>query len=180
MLYSQNVFHIDSPEQLICLNAQIGPGNLKKLHIRVPYHRSAAPWAWVECFNTLANEAKGLRDIEILWDLLPIRNGKRRRLPSKRGLGDNPDVVRALGRIRGLEKCVIQGYYAEQWPAYVSERMGVRVQAVQGRVVWTADGESVDFGKRERDEWPPYEAWIRERELLIFEEFQHGIRDPIP
>jgi hypothetical protein len=47
-------------------------------------------------------------------------------------LGDNLDFVRGLGKIRELEKLVISGYYAKQWPAYLEERMGVRVQAIRG------------------------------------------------
>lgn len=35
----------------------------------------------------------------------------------ERGLGDNLDFVRLLGNIQGLEKLVIEGYYAKNWPA---------------------------------------------------------------
>lgn len=44
-------------------------------------------------------------DCEFPWQL---RRGAR-----ERGLGDNLDVVRVLGKIQGLEKLVIKGYYAK-------------------------------------------------------------------
>jgi hypothetical protein len=61
-------------------------------------------------------------DCEFSWQL---RRGAR-----ERGLGDNLDFVHALGKIRGLEKLVISGYYAKNWAAYLEERMGVQVRAI--------------------------------------------------
>jgi hypothetical protein len=37
--------------------------------------------------------------------------------------------VLSIGKIKGLEELVIQGCYAKNWPAYLEERMSVRVQA---------------------------------------------------
>ncbi|TVY13898.1 hypothetical protein LARI1_G006212 [Lachnellula arida] len=112
------------------LIAQIGLVNLKlikTLHIWVPYMVELSPW--LQLLRILAEEAGGMRCIELGW-------GAKCEFPwqgaTERGLGDNLDFVRALGRIKGLEKLVISGYYAKNWPAYLEERMHVRVQATCG------------------------------------------------
>lgn len=46
-----------------------------------------------------------------------------------RGLGENLDFVRALGRIQSLEQLSIDGYYAKPWPSYLGGEMGVPVKA---------------------------------------------------
>lgn len=131
ILYSQNVFAISEPEEMFRFIVQIGLANLKlvkTLHIWVPWMAELSPW--LQLLYILAEEASGLRylelgwgaDCEFLWQLGP---GAR-----ERGLGDNLDFVRALGKIQGLEKLVINGYYAKNWPAYLEERMGVQVRAM--------------------------------------------------
>jgi len=50
-----------------------------------------------------------------------------------RGLGDNLDFVRSFGKIQGLETLVLEGFYAKNWPTYLEERMGVRVQTIHQR-----------------------------------------------
>jgi hypothetical protein len=76
--------------------AQIGRRNLKlvkSLDIWVPDLVEDAPW--VRLFNTLANEANGLRNIKLGWGLNY----------------EESDFVRALGHIQNLDKLVITGYY---------------------------------------------------------------------
>jgi hypothetical protein len=43
------------------------------------------------------------------------------------------NVVRALGRIRGLQKLEIDGYFAKEWPAYLEEKVGMKVWERQGK-----------------------------------------------
>lgn len=126
ILYSQNLFAISEPEQMLRLIMRIGLVNfklIKTLHIWVPWMAELSPW--LQFLDILAEEAIGLRCIEHAWgaDLDAMWRG---------GLGDNLDFVRALGKIQTLEKLVIKGYYAKNWPAYLDENMGAQVQAICG------------------------------------------------
>jgi hypothetical protein len=127
----------------------------------------------------LAEEASGLRYIRIGWGAeceFPWRLGRGAR---ERGLGDNPDFVRALGKIQGLEKLVIEGYYAKNWPAYLEERMGVQVRAICGHYREEPKLKEGDLN----DEELRVEKLIREtneKELQTFREYQQGTEDLIP
>lgn len=86
-------------------------------------------------------------------------------------MGDNLDFVRALRKIQGLEKLVIKGYYAENWPAYLDERMGVRVRAICGHC---REGRELREGdlKDEELEDEKFRHEMNEKELQIFREYQ--------
>ncbi|KAF2715247.1 hypothetical protein K504DRAFT_457417 [Pleomassaria siparia CBS 279.74] len=167
ILYSQNVFAISEPKQLFRLIAQIGFVNfrlIKTLHIWVP--SSAKLYPWLQVIYTLAVEASGLRCIELGW-------GADIEGTWERGLGDNVDFVRALGRIQGLEKLVIEGYYAKNWPAYLEEKMGVRVRAICGHCREKRESRKGDLN----DEESEHEKFIREmneRELQTFRKYQRS------
>ena len=75
--------------------------------------------------------------------------------------------MRALGKIQGLEELVIEGYYAKNWPSYLEERMGVRVQAICG---WYFTKEDTFVHAREHNEM----------QLELFTEYQQGTENLIP
>lgn len=127
-LYSQNVFSFIEPERMLGLIAQIGWENLKlvkSIDFWVPF--SAELSSWLQLLHILAENSSGLRRIDLGWGAV-LQEG----FQSERGLGDNLDFVRALGKIQGLEKLVIRGYYAKNWPAYLNAKMGGRVEAICG------------------------------------------------
>ncbi|KIN06928.1 hypothetical protein OIDMADRAFT_46844 [Oidiodendron maius Zn] len=171
ILYSQNIFAISEPEQMFRLIVQIGLVNLKlvkTLRIWVPYMAELFPW--LQLLYILAEEASGLRCIELGWGAdceFPWQLGRGAR---ERGLGDSLDFVRALGNIRGLKKLVIKGYYAKRWPAYLEERMGVRVRAICGHCREEPELKEGDL---------IYEEWNK-KELQTFMEYQQGTEDLIP
>ena len=132
VLYSQNVFVSDDPEDTVRFFEQIGPVNLKsirKLKIWVPSEAQLSPW--VGLLYLLAEGARGIRSIGICWGANPYNAAgvPQQTWELGRGLGDNLLFVNALGRIRGLEELVIGGFYAKNWLAYLKERMSARVQA---------------------------------------------------
>ncbi|OCK96623.1 uncharacterized protein K441DRAFT_657328 [Cenococcum geophilum 1.58] len=88
----------------------------------------------------------------------------------ERGLGDSLDFMRALRKIQGLEKLVIGGYYARNWPVYLEGRTGVRVRAICGYC-----REERELGERELND----EELEDEKELQIFKEYQQGTEDLI-
>ena len=95
-----------------------------------------------------------------------------------RGLGDNLHFVRALGKIRGLEKLVIEGFYAKHWPAYLEETIGVQVQAISGRFLPEPILREGDLAREELI----YVMYIHDmnEELQIFRKYQQGTEDLIP
>lgn len=180
ILYSQNVFAISEPEQMFRLIVKIGPVNLKlvkTLDIWVPWMAELSPW--LQLLDTLSEEASGMRHIAIRWDVhFEFRWGLERGA-KERGLGDNLDFVRALGKIQGLEKLVIGGYYAKNWPAYLEERIDVQVQAICGHC--SEEGELIEGDlnyERLGAEELIHEA--NKEELLRFREYQQGTEDLTP
>jgi hypothetical protein len=87
-----------------------------------------------------------------------------------RGFGNNVYFVRALGKIQGLEELVVEGYYAKEWPAYLEERIGVRVQVIYGKYCELTDNEKLnDFNRKDN-----------ERQPQIVTEYQRGTEDLFP
>jgi hypothetical protein len=170
ILYSKNIFYITEPAQMFRLVVQTGLGNfllIKTLHIWVPC--MAEPSEWVQLLHILAENASGLRYIEIGF-------GTDLERMYERGLGDNPDFVRALGKIRGLDELVIKGYYAEHWPKYLEKRMGVRVRALCGHYREEREPQVENLNDEELED----ERYVREqneRELQAFRRYQQGIEE---
>lgn len=121
---------------------------------------------WLTILRFLADEGNALRYIELVY--FWHRSGP------KRGMGDNVEFVRALARIQGLEKLVIKGYYAESWPAYLSEKLGVQVRAFRGHasIELMVKTNQVEYEERVRE--------MREIDEKEFEEYQEGIKGLVP
>jgi hypothetical protein len=138
---------------------QIGRDNVKhlaklRIFVYAPYHLGPYPdlcdrpptgLKWCELFDRLASEATGLRDIYIYWDAEPMFGHF--------GGGFDVDVVRALARIKSLHKLEIDGYFAKEWPAYLEEKVGIKV--------WERQGQS-------------------ELHLKVLKEFQRNLKDLSP
>jgi hypothetical protein len=126
ILYSHNVFTINEPKVIFRSIMQIGNENIKlvkTVHIWVPKMAKLDPW--LQLLKILAEDASGLRCIELALD---ANTG----LGRYRSLGYNKVFLCALGKIRGLDKLVFKGHYAKHWPAYLEKRMGVRVLTLCG------------------------------------------------
>jgi hypothetical protein len=175
ILYSQNVFTISEPEQMFRFIVQIGLVNVplvKTLHIWVPWIADLTPW--LQLLDVLAKEATGLRSIELGWGTNCHFPWHLERGAQERGLGDNLDFVRALGKIQGLEKLVIKGHYAKHWPAYLERTMSVRVRSICG------DFREEGYLNDEDLENKNFIRELNQRELKTFGEYQQGTEDLIP
>lgn len=129
---------------------------------------------WLQLLNILAAEASGLRCIELGW-------GASFDIVWSRGLGDNLDFVRALGKIQKLEKLVIEGYYAKNWPAYLEEKMDVRLQAICGLPLREGREESErDTDDEKQLKWEKTRREMNEKNLQRFREYQQGTEDLVP
>ncbi len=156
---------------------EIGPVNLKlvkSLHIMVDWRTNLS--TWLNLLDKLAQEANGLRCIWLIWGAY-YEYGELPQIGTReRGFGGNLDFVCALGKIRGLEKLTISGYYAKSWPKYLDEVLGIQVRALCGYFVEERDLEK---GKREKRELL-LEKYIREGnqwESQRFIKYQQGIED---
>jgi hypothetical protein len=173
VLYSQNVFAISAPEEMLKLFAQIGLHNfklIKSIKIWVPCMAKLAPYLIL--LDLLAKEATGLRYVELAWD-------SDLEAPWDKGLGDDVDFVRALGKIKGLSKLTIGGYYAKEWPVYLETEMGTQVQAIRGHGRPLRGTKKEDLSERE---WEVEEG-TRENnleEVGRFEKYQLGTRGLMP
>lgn len=137
--YSENTFTIDDPSWALTWLDRISRDNVKHLaKLRILFSgvynfgrhpdicgRPPTGLKWCELFDKLASEAMGLRDVYIYWDAEPCI--------WHFGGGYDVDVVRALARINGLHKLEIDGFFAKEWPAYLEEKVGMKVWEVQGR-----------------------------------------------
>ena len=158
ILYSQNVFSITVLERMFRFMIQIHVRNIwlvKTLHIYVPYCAAFAPWLRV--LDALAEEATGLRSLEIGWGENCEHPWQWKRGTPERGLGDNLGFARMLGKIQGLDMLVISGHYGKNWPAYLERTMSVRVRSVCGN--FREEGYLTDEVLDDME-------WLREHKLL--------------
>ena len=126
----------------------------------------------------LSKEASGLRCIELAQGTDCEFSQHLERGAKERGLGDNLDFVRGLGKIKGLEKLVIKGYYAKNQPEYLEERMSVQVRAICGHSREERELEEGDLDDEELSVQKPIRE-MNEEELQTFGEYQQGIEDLI-
>jgi len=170
ILYSKNTFYVDNPKTTIMFLHQIGSVNTMRLRTLDIWVTWGSPGPWIELFAMLSQRATGLRNVIITW------GGSWKSAPEQiRGLGDNLEFVRALSKIRGLEKLEMSGYYAKAWPAFLEESMGVRVIAKTGHYF--------EFGEGPKDESSEEEKVAREyneKEVRLFRNYQQGTEDLIP
>lgn len=180
ILYSQNVFDISEPKQMFQLIAQIGLVNLqliRTLHIWVPWTAELPPW--LQLLSILAKKASGLRCVELGWGTDTEFYGRLEWGAGQTGLGDNLDFVRALGKIQGLEKLVITGYYAKKWPADLEKSMDVHVLAIRGECFEEAELREEELNDEE-SEWAKFMRDFNEDQLKAFGKYQQGTENLIP
>jgi hypothetical protein len=179
ILYSQNVFKTSGPGELFRLLKQIGPTNFKLIRkLRVWVNDKAEPQPWLRVFCMLA-EKGGVRSLELGWGASTDYTWLWTRGSQERGLGDNLELVRALGRIPGLESLAIHGFYAKHWPAFLQEQTGARVQAVGGlqmdEPIWNGKSSGEDHQADIE-----FVRTINATQLETFKLYQEGIDDLVP
>lgn len=150
ILYTKNRFLICEPGLTLRWFNQIGLNNfrlLKRIRFDVSTIDDPRPDTtrvpfWSNLLNRLAEEATGLRHVEVFWDI-----------DDKYGIfspGKDLDFVRQLAKIGGLQSMIISGFYAKRWPQYLAEKMGIPVQELgmdnqqnverlRGFQYWTGD-----------------------------------------
>jgi hypothetical protein len=125
---------------------------------------------WLECLNTLATEAHGLRDFRVQMYADRATLGAQEWINI--GLGDNLKFVRALGKIRGLDRLTIEEYYASCWPTYLKE-MNIEIVAHREFPNATCNGDGLTI---HREVIPDR----TEKELETFLSYQTAIEDVMP
>lgn len=141
ILYSQNTHHITNPTTMLAFFNQIGPVHtkeLKTLNIWVAYCVSGP---WLPFLLRLAQDATGIRNIAIGWGIDEMAFHHHERC----GLGDDVSLVRALGKIQGLEKLELIGFYAKRWPEYLEKTTGALVTAYRPWNTGFRDEDSINL-----------------------------------
>jgi hypothetical protein len=132
VLYGQNLFSINDPLQLtkfMTNMASDSPPLLRSLEICVPWTQDVNPWA--DMFDSLVQDAPGLRYVEITWSA-NSHAAKQNDRGWGSGLGTNVDFVKALARLRTVDTLILKGFYAKPWPEYLRRATGADVQALAG------------------------------------------------
>lgn len=127
ILYTRNKFFFSKPKATLEWFNQIGPNNFKsvkniKLWVRAEdevRHTPDAP-AWYKLLNRLAEEATGLRHLDIYLDVDDYF--------FLFGPGRDVQLARELGKIGGLQSMTIAGAYDKRWPEYLTQKMGISVE----------------------------------------------------
>ena len=133
----------------------------------------------LQFLSIVAEKAAGLRSIELTLDANYEFRWYLRRGAMERGLGDNLDFVRVLGKIQGLEKLVIKGCYAKNWPVCLERKTGVRVRAICGHCLEEREEREEDLNKEELEN-EKFTRELNEEQLLKFREYQQGTEILIP
>ena len=173
VLYGRNVFSFGDPERMFQVMSLIGPTNTKmirSLDLWVPWQ--ADHNAWLSLLRAFARDATGLQSIDIMFTTnchYPASFAKGR---VERGLGDDVPFIRAFAKIQTLQKILIRGSYAKNWPSYLETETGAQVRAERG---YHTEPLPTD-----RD-WDV--KWVRrlnENSLEVFIAYQVGTEDIIP
>ena len=129
ILYSKNTFSISYPQKTFFWLLEIGRANIKLLNTinilvdSVMNTKDTHTYCvketafWYKVLDLLAQEATGLRHVEIHW-APSFQVGEA---------GKDLRFVRELAKIQGLKSMVVDGYYGMHWPRYLTKKMGVTV-----------------------------------------------------
>ena len=129
IFYSKNEIVVDEPEPIIRWFALIGRMNVRHLRrIRIfvgavqcfentcPQHSACVGQSWYKLLDELARNAAGLRHIYIYWSF-----------KCSGAAGKDLHFVRRLGELQRLQSMDLDGYYAKQWPIYLTRKLGIEV-----------------------------------------------------
>lgn len=129
ILYAGNTFVVQDFLNASVFLQTIGSDNVRDLESVKLLVRPYPSDPWVKLLGNLAQNATGLRKLVIVFFAKQISTNAHGR---ERGLGYNPDFVRALANIQGLKKFEIRGYYTQHWLLHLEEKMSVSVDAKIG------------------------------------------------
>ncbi|KAL8651637.1 MAG: hypothetical protein Q9210_003139 [Variospora velana] len=121
VLYSKNVFLLSDPKRDHHWLNTIGGSNVKLLTSFRIFVEAVGDGeaSWYQLLRVLARYATGLQHIYIFWD--------SEETCGHYGAGRNVHFARELTEIQNVQSLVLDGYYASQWPRYLTERMNVQV-----------------------------------------------------
>jgi hypothetical protein len=171
ILYSRNLFVITDPKQMYYLLTHSGFENfmaIKLLEFWVKRDADLDPWLRLLYKLSLTDEAPQLTSLEVGFDSSELRWNNQWR----KSLGDNVLFARSLGKIKGLKRMKITGFFGKNWPDYLSAKMGFPVE-VQICVYAEVDDEDTT----------PNVQWLRtrnEKYVRNFTAFQQATENVFP
>ena len=120
--YSRHTFVFEEPDIALEWLNTIGRTNvfhLRKAGICLWKQHYDGP-TWCRVLNAFAPEARQLRRLYVFWDDESPYEGRD---GENVDLGADVDFVRALAEFRGLKVLTLDGFYAKEWPRYLSEKL---------------------------------------------------------
>ncbi len=118
--------------------------------------------AWYELLATMRDRLAGLRELDVY--LHAELTGYHQDVP-RFGAGDDPQFARGLARLQGLNRLVLDGFFAREWPAFLERELrldekqqgdvgqgrngnqGIDDERGEGETVWSARGKSATYLK---------------------------------
>ncbi|KAL8651986.1 MAG: hypothetical protein Q9226_004454, partial [Calogaya cf. arnoldii] len=143
VLYSKDTFIMCDPAQDIEWLNTIGQHNVQQLKslelITNRYYTTFTGGEdsnrafWIRLLDHLARIATGLRHLSLIFDTVVDEHAGY----TFAAVGEDPHFAMALGAIQCMPSMVIDGYYGEDWPGFLTEKMGVEVrEASRGLGEW--------------------------------------------
>ncbi|KAF9694500.1 hypothetical protein EKO04_007301 [Ascochyta lentis] len=117
-LLSSLTVNVSEPDALLTWIDTNNAALITELFIYCPA-TAITPHAWCRLFDRLSQEATNIQDLQVYWDW-----DWESITPSMAGLGKSLTFVRALGALKVKGNLTICGFYAKNWPMYLSGRIG--------------------------------------------------------
>lgn len=123
VLYGSNTFHFSNPKYPLDWLKSIGPinvGRLRQLSIFVEAYNIGdnGKEKWLLIFQKLYEELSSLEILRVFFDAYNR---------TYTGLGKDPDIRVAIGRLRSLERIQLNGDYSPHLPEFLRRETGADV-----------------------------------------------------
>ena len=117
-LLSSLSVNVSKPDALLAWLETNDASYITALHVHLDaYDKAPSAARWSRLFEKLRREATNLQHLSVYWDHEGYLH---------RGLGKDISFVQALVQLKVTKTISIGGFYAQRWPEYLEEKMGLK------------------------------------------------------
>jgi len=117
-LLSSLSVNVSQPDALLAWLEANDASYITALHVHLDaYDKAPSAARWSRLFEKLGREATNLQHLSVYWDHEDYLH---------RGLGKDVSFVQALVQLKVTKTISIGGFYAQRWPEYLEEKMGLK------------------------------------------------------
>jgi hypothetical protein len=117
-LLSSLSINVSQPDALLAWLEINDASYITSLHVHLDaYYKAPSATRWSRLFEKLGREATNLQHLSVYWDHEGYIH---------RGLGMDISFVQALVQLKVAKTISIRGFYAQRWPEYIEEKMGLK------------------------------------------------------